>query len=127
MPFPIKDFILQRNIGSAALATNKIVFTAPFDVELVSVQARQRVASTSGTMDIVRVPNGIAIGSGTSLLTALMSSAGSADTNVTGSLNPATGARTISKGQSLGLIFAGTTGSLADLDITFVLRQLRKN
>lgn len=126
MPFPIPHFLLNKHIPNATDATNQIVFIAPWDCELVSVQARHRVASSSGTMDVVRADSGTAISAGTSLLTGTMSSAGAADTNVSGVPSNNIAGKTITKGQALGLLFGGTLTNLADLDVTVLLRQLRK-
>ena len=126
MPFPIRDFVTKHHIPNATDATNQVVLIASFDFELISVQARHRTASTSGTMDVVRVASGTAVSAGTSLLTATMSNAGTADTNVNGSLSTSIGGKVVSKGQALGLIFAGTLTNLVDLDITFTLRQARR-
>ena len=125
MPFPIKDFVLNEQIPNATDATNQIVFVAPFDCELDSVQSRHRTASTSGTMDVVRAASGTAVSAGTSLLTATMSLSGTADTNVSGSLSSSIGGKTITKGQALGLVFGGTLTNLVDLDVTVLLRQLK--
>lgn len=127
MPFPLRDFVQSIHIPNATDATNQLAFTAPFDLEIVSVQARHRVASTSGTMDVVKANSGQAVSAGTSLLTGTMSNAGAADTNVTGALSTAIGGRSVLKGQSVGLLFAGTLTNLVDLDITIVARQTKKN
>ena len=126
MPFPIRDFVVNQHIPNATDATNQVVFTAPYDCEIVSVQARHRVASTSGTMDVVKAASAVAVASGTSLLTATMSSAGTADTNVSGTLVSTIGGKAIPKGQSLGLIFGGTLTNLLDLDVTVVVRQTKR-
>lgn len=126
MPFPIPDFVVRMHIPNATDATNQLVLIAPFDLKLISVQARHRVASTSGTMDVVRAADAVALSSGTSLLTATMSNAGTANTNVGGSLKTTPSDVVVTKGSSLGLVFAGTLTNLVDLDVTIVLRQMKK-
>lgn len=127
MPFPIQDFVLQRNIPNATDATDQVLLIAPFDLKVVSIQSRHKTASTSGTMDLKKAASGTAIASGTSLLTATMSSAGAADTNVDGSLKNDIGDLDVPKGDALGFDFGGTLTGLVDLDITVTLRQLRKS
>lgn len=126
MPFPIQEFVINRHVPNATDATSQIIFTAPYECEVVSIQSRHRVASSSGTMDLVKAADTVALSSGVSLLTATMSIAGAAATNVTGSLKTAIGDRRVPKGTSLGLVFGGTLTSLADLDVTLVVRQVRK-
>ncbi len=127
MPFPVPDFVIQRNIPNATDATNQVLLIAPFDLKVVSISARHRVASTSGTMDLVKAASAVALSAGTTLLTAVMSNAGAADTNVTGTLVSTIGGSTVPKDTALGLVFAGTLTNLVDLDITVVLRQLKKS
>lgn len=124
--FPLADLVLRTHIPNATDATNQLILTAPFDLKLVSVQARHRVASTSGTINLVKAASGVAISAGVALLNSTMSNAGTADTNVDGSLKTGIGDTTVPKGTSLGLLFAGTLTNLVDLDVTVVLRQLKK-
>jgi hypothetical protein len=127
MPYPVFDFVQTVHVPNATDATNQIVITAPYDLKVVSIQARHRTASSAGTMDLVIAANGVAISAGVSALTAVMSSAGTANTNVNGTLKTAGPVDTVvPKGSSLGLLFAGTLTNLVDLDVTLVLRQLRK-
>lgn len=123
MPFPIRDFVIEAHIPNATDATNQLLMIAPWDMEIVAVQARHRVASISGTMDVVKSASGTTVTAGTSLLSATMSNAGTADTNVTGSLSTAIGGKVVPKGSAIGLLFAGTLTNLIDLDITVIFRQ----
>jgi hypothetical protein len=127
MPFPIEDFVVEAHIPNTTDATNQVILIAPWDLKVVSIQARHRVASTSGTLDLVKAASGTALSGGTSLLTATMSNAGAADTNVTGSLKNTTPTDlVVPKGSALGFVFAGTLTNLLDLDITVLCRQLKK-
>lgn len=127
MPFPITDILTKHHVPNATDATNQIILTAPYDLKVVSIQERHRIASTSGTMDLVKAASGTALSAGTSLLTTPMSNAGTADANVSGSLKTGIADLIVPKGSSLGLVFAGTQTNLADSDITIVVRQLRKS
>ena len=126
MPYPIFDFVLQRNIPNTTDATNQVLLIAPFDLKVVSIRARHRVASTSGTLDLVKAANAIALSAGVSLLTAVMSNAGTINTNVAGALKTGIAETTIDKDSALGFVFAGTLTNLLDLDITVSVRQLKK-
>lgn len=126
MPYPVEDFYVQAHIPNATDATNQIPFIAPYDVKVVSVRTRHRVASTSGTMDVVKAADGTAVSGGTSVLTTPMLNSGTANTNVLGSLLTTIGGTTIPKGSSLGLVFAGTLTNLVDLDVIIHLRQQKR-
>lgn len=126
MPYPIEDFILDAHIPNATDATSQLFLIAPFDMKVVSITARHRVASTSGTMDLVKAADGTALSGGTSLLTATMSNAGTAATKVTGSLVTTINGTVIPKDSALGLVFGGTLTNLLDLDVTVYARQLKK-
>jgi hypothetical protein len=126
MPFPIEDFVLEFHVPNATDATNQLALIAPYDLKVVQVRARHRVASTSGTMDLKKAASGVALSAGASVLNATMSNAGAADTNVVGSLKTTIGDTTVPEGSALGFVFAGTLTNLVDLDITLVLRQLKK-
>src|SRR3989304_7194667 len=116
------EFGVTWHVPNATDATNQVVFIAPFDCELVRVESRHRVASTSGTMDVVVAANGIAVASGTSLLTGTIDLAATADTKIRGTV---AGANGIPTGQVIGLLFGGTLTNLLDLDVTIILRQKR--
>lgn len=123
MPFPIQDLVINVNVPNATDAVNQVACIAPFNCKLVAVQARHKTASTSGTMDVVKAASGTAVSAGTTLLTATMSNAGTADTNVNGSVLATIGGSRILKGTAIGLKFAGTLTNLVNLDITIILRQ----
>lgn len=121
----LRDFLLTRHVPNATDATNQLILTAPFDLQIVGIIARHRVASTSGTLDLKKAASATALSAGSSLLTAVMSLAGAADTNLAGSLITAINGLIVPKGQSVGLVFGGTLTNLADLDVTVQLRQMR--
>ena len=127
MPYPLLDLHVTRHIPTNAQATNQVAMIAPFDLDIVFVETRQRVASTSGTLDVVVTNDAAAVSAGTSVLTGTISLSGTADTKISGSLKTGIGATRVNKGQAIGLLFAGTLTNLADLDITIVCRQRRKN
>ena len=126
MPFPITEFVVTRNIANATDAANQVLLIAPFELEVVSIQARHDTASTSGTMDLVKAADATALSAGTSVLSATMSNAGTANTNVSGALLTTIAGKKVPKGSALGLVFAGTLTNLVNLDVTVILRQLRK-
>jgi hypothetical protein len=124
--YPLRDDPITVHIPTNTQATDMIAFIAPYECEVVSVEARHRTASSSGTLMLEKTPDGTAVGSGTNILTGTMSLAGTVNTKVTGTLDTGIGVNRIVQGAGIGLDFAGTLSSLADLDITIVVRQVKK-
>lgn len=125
--YPLTDSILTHTVANATDAANEVLLVAPYDLRVVSIRARHKVASTSGTMDLVKAVSGTALSAGTTLLTTPMLNSGAADTTVDGSLLTTIGSRDVPKGSALGFVFAGTLTNLINLDITVVVRQVKKN
>lgn len=124
--YPLVDQLLRVHVPNDTDATNQVVVIALFDLKVVGIRARHRVASTSGTLNLVKAASAVALSAGTTLLTAVMSLSGTADTNLDGSLLTTIAGTTVPKDSSLGLVFAGTLTNLRDLDITLIVRQLKK-
>lgn len=124
-------------IPAAANAINQPIFVTPPSASaatgalplgqysLVSAFVRFGTASTSGTLQIERTPSGTAVGSGTNLLSGTVSLAGTANTVVNGFLASSLSAanQTLSPGDSLSLIFAGTLTGLANCTITLAVAR----
>jgi hypothetical protein len=109
---------------AAADALDGHLMIANYSYVVDSVKAKFTTASSSGNIDIKVCDDGEAISSGTSVLASTMSIAGSADTNVSGSLTTTQANRKIAKGQSLAIDFGGITTSIAGLVVTVVLRRV---
>ena len=129
MPYPLVDFVLPVLIGVAADAVDQVAIIAPFDMEVVQIQERHKTGSTSGVLDVVVVPDGSLVSTGTTMLSATLdlSASSTSETLRTLSLSTALGARFIPKGSALGLKFTGTVTNLVNSSITIYYRQLRKN
>jgi hypothetical protein len=97
---------------------------ANFSYAIDSIKAKFVTASSSGTVDVKICDNGEAISAGTSVLASTMSIAGTADTNVVGSLTTVQADRKLARGQSLAIDFGGTLTSIAGLTVTVVLRRM---
>ena len=101
------------------------LFVAPYPCQVVSISARFGVTSSSGTLDVKKGASGTAAASGTSVLSAVMSLAGTANTPVSGTLSGTAGATILNTGDTLGITAAGTLTNLADLGVTILLKPLR--
>lgn len=98
-------------------------FIAPFGVEVVGVRVRFGVASSSGTLMVKKAPSGTATDSGTDVLSGTMSLAGTANTNVNGSLHGTQANRQLAAGDALGLVDGGTLTGLSQLVVTIELKR----
>lgn len=118
----------QRHIvtisGLSATSVSQHAFVAPSTdakYKVVSVSARFKTASTSGTLNVEVAKTTVATGSGTNQLGTALSLSGTADVTVNGQVtNP-----TIFDYTSvLNLIFAGTMTSLADCVVSILLERV---
>jgi len=96
---------------------------APFACTVVGVKCRFETASSSGTLMINKAPSGTATDSGTAVLASTMSTAGSANTNVTGTLHATASNLDLAAGDALGLVDGGTLTSSAGLTVTVTLKR----
>ncbi len=111
-------------ISSGVFAAASIpteVFIANDNYELVGAQLVFTTKSTSGTLQIEKLHGTQTPGNGTNLLTGTMSTAGTADTVVSGS--PIGGA-TVSAGDRLALVTGGTQTGLVNALVQITLRRL---
>lgn len=99
-------------------------FIAPYKCVVLSVDAVWSVASSSGTVDVAKASNGTATASGTSLLTATISTASTADTVNSGTLSTTKSTLELSTGDRLGINDSGTLTSCVDLVVTVVLAPI---
>lgn len=120
---------LHLNGTSAATGGNFDVTIPVTGVwELTKVKLRYSVASVSGTLQIQRLTNGTAPGSGTSLLTTAFDLATTANTVYSrneSDFSPSIG-RVFYVGDSVGLHDGGDLTNLASLSIVFYFRPIGK-
>lgn len=110
--------------SSAATSGNYNAFwVADASYVVKSIKAFYSTASSSGTVNIYKTVSGTAIGSGIALLTTAISTAGTANTLLFGSLKT-DGSITLKENDVLGLVSGGTLTSLANLSITINLQLL---
>lgn len=126
--FPIEDWVQTFQVSTATQATNQIAFIAPFDTDVVSAEARFRVGSNSGVLDLVVSADGVTVAAGVSMLSATIdiSTGKAAETKQTAAFVTTIAGKRINKGSALGFKFSGTVTNLLDLDITVRFRQTKK-
>lgn len=116
-------------------AVSVIMFTADGDYELESVVERHATAGVDGspvTLDVVKIAGaGVAVASGTTMLSSTFSMKSTINTNVRkdhqeGGLAANPSSRRLAKGNSLGLKFGGVLTTLAGVSITLVLQPITK-
>lgn len=115
----------QNQVVAASYAVSHTVFVCPnvsatYAIEGVSVSFG--TASTSGTLQVEVATGTQAIAAGTNQLTGTMSLSGTANTTVNGTMIASP--TTISAGNRINLIFAGTVTNLANAIVTIALRRI---
>lgn len=123
------DVIVHNLVGtSAATSGNYDVFVPAFStgVEILEVSVRFSAASSSGTLQINRVPDGTAAASGSAILATTISTAGATNTTVTRTAFNAelTNERVINRGDGLAIVSSGTLTGLQNLSIAIYYRPL---
>jgi hypothetical protein len=118
---------------NAAILTspNVALFLADADCEIVFAAEIHETLGTNGsavTLDLVKVADGTAIASGTSLLLTTFDLKATVATRQTRKYSAGTLAadRIIYNGQTLGLKFTGTFTALTGVHVTVVLNRIRR-
>lgn len=107
---------------TAQTATNYgYLFCCPFPIEILSITEKHDVAGTHGspvTLDVLRVPNGTTLASGTTMLASTFSLKSTADTAVTKSGLDLTSQRGLAANDSVAVAVSGTMDAVAGVHIT---------
>ncbi|KKN59580.1 hypothetical protein LCGC14_0540430 [marine sediment metagenome] len=99
-------------------------WTAPAKCVVDFVVATWSTASSSGTLNIEKVPSGTAQGSGTDLLSSTIDTSGSANTNTEGTLETTKATVELAAGDSLATVNTGTLTSFVNLQVTVGLHWI---
>lgn len=111
-PFPF------LGTAGATAANYDQVWTSPRALEIVQVDICWSVASSSGTIQLEKLTGTQAPGGGTTLLSAAVSTAGTANTVASRQGNQLTSARQFKQGDRLAFIDSGTLTGLVGLHVT---------
>lgn len=111
-------------IRAAADHISQNVFVADRAYRLVSVEEAHTVASTSGTLTVRKCTGTQAPSAGTNMLTSTISTAGTANTVVSGTLSATDVARLLADGDRLALETGGTVTNIAGAAVTITLRPV---
>lgn len=118
-----------QQVAAGSMLTTQALFTNPSALkeyyELLGVDVSYDVVSTSGTMDLRRVPASTAFTGGDRLIAATISSAAGARTATKVALATAAASRQIRPGDTISLILAGTQTNLVGLTIVLWLQAIR--
>lgn len=123
-------FLVFRDFPSitAQTATNYgYIFTAPFPFEVLSVIEKHDVAGTNGgavTLDVLKVPNGTTLASGTSILRTPFSVKTTADTAQMKQGLDLVDTRRFAPFDSIALVVAGTLTALEGVQVTLYCKPL---
>ncbi len=111
-------------IRAAADHISQNVFVADRAYRLLSVEEAHVTASTSGTLTVRKCTGTQAPSAGTNMLTSTISTAGTANTTVAGTLSLTDGNRLLADGDRLALETGGTVTNIAGAVVTIVLRPV---
>ena len=117
------NVMLDGTAGATAANYDRF-WIAPAKCVVDSVDASWSTASSSGTLNVEKVPSGTAQGSGTDLLSSTVSTAGAADTTTSGTLSTTLATVELAVGDALALVNAGTLTSLVNLHVTVGLHWI---
>lgn len=123
----VKSFTVSVLLSGTAPATAsqyERFWTAPAKCVVDSFVLTYSVASTSGTVQLEKVPSATAQGSGTNILTGTVSTSSTANTNNSGTISTTAATAELASGDSLALVNAGTLTSLTDLQVTVGLHWI---
>lgn len=104
--------------AGATAANYDQFFTAIRALEIIAISACWSVASTSGTLQIEKLTGTQAPAAGTAIMSATISTAGTANTVVTRQGRDLTSARVLKPGDRLAFIDGGTLTNLVGLHVT---------
>lgn len=112
--------VIDMNYTSALVTQS--IFVAPWPCIVSHIRGRPRVAGSDGSavsLSFFKVPNGIAVGSGTLLHSGSYDMKGTADTNQLLTLVSNTDSLTLAAGDAIGYVLTGTaTNAVGCITVT---------
>lgn len=125
------EYITHSIYGAdAATAANYgIFFIARHPVEVMRVTETHAVAGTHAdavTLDVKKAGSGVAIASGTSILSSTFSLKSTANTPILKESVNLSSARVLEEGDRLGLVVSGTLTDLSDVCVTIYFKNINQ-
>ena len=123
----VQSFTVNHALAGAAAATAAnygSFWVAPAKCVVDSIVYSFSANSSSGTVEVEKVPSATAQGSGTNLQTATVSTGSGANTNQTATLSGTVATVELAAGDRLALEDSGTLTSLTDLVVTVGLHWI---
>lgn len=102
------------NTALVAASATQSIFVATRPVRVKALSRTFGTASTSGTLQLEKIPSGTANASGTNLLTGTVALSGTTNTVASGTLIGTVASLTLAAGDRLGFVIAGTMTNLAN-------------
>jgi len=110
--------------AGATAANYDQVYTCSRPMEIAIISVAFSVASTSGTLQIEKLTGTQAPGAGSAIMSATISTAGTANTVITRQGRDLTSARVLEPGDRLGFIDSGTLTNLVGLTVSIYCRPV---
>ena len=116
--------VISFFVANPATKAPMTIFVADQDYQVVSFNGRiNTLGGTGFTATLTKTDDGASLVAGTSVSSAIdISSTSTANTSISGTIDE--DERYIQSGQALGVVYAGTGGSAANLTYTLVVRRM---
>lgn len=118
------NVIISHVMDAAGNHITKDLFIADRAYQLVSAEEAHITASTSGTLQVTKCTGTQAPGSGVNMLTSTLSTAGTANTVVSGTLSGTAANTVLADGDRIALVTGGTATNYVGGALTIVLRPI---
>ena|SRR3990167_8232347 len=123
----IQDIYAKDPLVITAGSSSGVFYTAHFPCEVIEYSSSWQIASASGTLQLEKLPDGVASGSGQNILSATISTAGPANTMVYGTLVVGSGtARQLMRGDRIANKLASGSQDMYGLLTTVLINPLGK-
>lgn len=119
---PVSMIVQDVEAADAGSYGNQLV--ADRDWKIISISEVHRVAATGGSIQVENIPSGTAKDSGTDLLATAFALTASANVPRFGTLITTTRSLILRRGDRLGLVISGLTGTPEDICITVILQAI---
>lgn len=118
------NVVIHHVMDAAGNHITKDLFIADRAYQLVSAEEAHVTASTSGTLQVTKCTGTQAPGSGVNMLTSTLSTAGTANTVVSGTLSGTAANTVLADGDRIALVTGGTATNYVGGALTIVLRPI---
>lgn len=125
----VEEFITIPGLVAASTSLDVLICPKNEQIQITGIEATFGTASSSGTLDLVKMQGTTAVAAGTTMLTGTISLAGAANTPVFGTLSSTVSAIQLSNNGTLqdrlGIKLGGTLTSLVNCLVQIRFRRIQ--